>query len=128
MRHSLALLLLFQLNAAVVVTSYLKVCQRLESKTRSTSKHRCPNILLAAKSNNEDLDSLKLNFDTLSDKEKDRLQFIQKLNNEADEFAKKAGFDLSSDDDLVQRSVADTDWSGAITASVIHTRYLKTTE
>ena len=124
MRHSFALPILLHLYAAVVVTSYLKVSDQLACKTRSTLKYICPNIQLSAKSD-ENLDSLKVNLESLSEKEKERLQFIQKLNFEADEFAKKAGFDLSSDDDMVQRAVSDTDWSGTKDTTIIFTILLR---
>ena len=63
----------------------------------------------------DELDSLKLDMNKLSRSEQDRLKMIQQLTSEADELATKAGFDLSSDDDMLEKSVSDTNWSGQST-------------
>jgi hypothetical protein len=59
---------------------------------------------------NRELNDLRLDENTLSDEEKARLAFIQKLTNEADEFVKEAGFDI--DGNIEERDVVDTKWSG----------------
>ena len=68
-----------------------------------------------SKERNQDgdaLDSLKLDVTKLGTREQERLLFIQKLTNEADEFAKAAGFKVSDDDDMEEKAVMDTNWSG----------------
>jgi hypothetical protein len=57
-----------------------------------------------------ELESLKIDISKLDPSEQDRLRFIQKLTNEADEFAKLSG--LLPSDDLVEKAVIDTNWSG----------------
>ena len=115
MRYSSALFLLLQLQAAVMITSFLPAHN---FRLRYLQHNKRIDLNLAAKE--DDLDSLKVNVEKLSDKEKERLDFIQKLNQEADEFAKKAGFDLSSDADMEQRAIVDTNWSGMEKTNKIH--------
>ena len=67
----------------------------------------------------DELDELKLDVSKLSKSEQDRLKMIQKLTKEADELATQAGFDLSSDDDIMEKSVGDTNWSGQSTADSV---------
>lgn len=47
--------------------------------------------------NNDNLDSLKLDESKISNSEKERLAFIQKLTLEADDIARKAGFSLGDE-------------------------------
>lgn len=59
----------------------------------------------------DELDSLRLDISSLDSSEQERLRMIQRLTAEADDIAKKA-FNLSSDDDMEQRAITDTNWSG----------------
>ena len=61
---------------------------------------------LLAKGDN--IQDLRLDESTLSESEKERLKFIQKLTSEADQFAKEAGFNV----DVEEKEIADTKWSG----------------
>jgi len=49
--------------------------------------------------NNNNLDDLMIDYDKLSPKEKERLDYIQKISKEADELARQAGFQVDDDDE-----------------------------
>jgi hypothetical protein len=57
-----------------------------------------------------DANDMRIDESTLSESERQRLAFIQKLTNEADEFAAKAGFNVNVEAE--EREVIDTKWSG----------------
>ena len=63
--------------------------------------------LLAKRDNIQDI---RLDESTLSESERERLAFIQKLTSEADQFAKEAGFNV--DAEVEEREVENTKWSG----------------
>ena len=67
----------------------------------------CP---LSGSSENE-IDSMKIDLSKLNQSERDRLEFIQKLTNEADEFAKQAGFNIGGVE-MVDKEAIDTNYSG----------------
>ena len=62
--------------------------------------------------NKNDFDDMGLDESKLSDKEKDRIQFIKKLSLEADEMIKNAGFAQSDEEDERSIEIKDTNWSG----------------
>ena len=68
--------------------------------------------------NSDELDGLKLDPSKLSEKEQERLKFIQKLNNEADDLARAAGFEVPEEnyenweDNEEEKAIIDTQWSG----------------
>lgn len=64
--------------------------------------------------NDNELDMLKIDESKLSPEERERLAFIQKLSNEADEMIRKAGFSIDGEQDIeeIERAVKDTNWSG----------------
>jgi len=65
---------------------------------------------------NDNLDSLKLDESKISNSEKERLAFIQKLTLEADDIVRTAGFSLGDEEndskEDVEKSIRDTQWSG----------------
>lgn len=69
-------------------------------------------LLFQLGSKRDDLNSLKIDESKLSDEEKERLQYIQKITAEADEMVKNAGFTFGDDNDEVMQALEDTNWSG----------------
>lgn len=65
----------------------------------------------------DDMNDLRIDVTKLSPKEQERLAFIQKLTNEADEFAKAAGFAV--DKEVEEKEVVDTKWSGYVSCLFI---------
>lgn len=70
-------------------------------------------------SQKENLDSLKIDLNDLSEPERDRIAFIQKLTEEADQLIRNAGLPLQDDDDsfvddieIKNVAIKDTKWSG----------------
>ena len=113
---------------ALVLTSSVVAFQRHRHAFRCnkaslliwTSRDAVASIpALFMSSGKDELDELKLDVSKLSKSEQDRLEMIQKLTEEADEFATQAGFDLSSDDDMLEKAVGDTNWSGQSTADSV---------
>lgn len=74
----------------------------------STQSRPLRSSLLLAKRDN--IQDIRLDESTLSDSERERLAFIQKLTSEADQFAKEAGFNV--DVEVEEKEIADTKWSG----------------
>jgi hypothetical protein len=70
----------------------------------------------SSNTNDENLDNLKLDTSTLSKSEQERLAFIQRLSNEADDMIRVAGMSIDgssrSDDNEIERAIFDTKWSG----------------
>ena len=107
----------------LLFTSFLLMFVSLASSFRSISlkfnKNRLQKLKLIE---NDDLDSLKVDITKLSDKERQRIELINKVTKEADDFALAAGFDVNNsknerlkslnDDNSVTKSVQETKWSG----------------
>ena len=76
------------------------------------------NRINSFKLNSDELDGLKLDPSKLSEKEQERLEFIKKLNNEADDLARAAGFEVPEEnyedweDNEEEKEIIDTQWSG----------------
>lgn len=79
------------------------------------------NVRLNLKSDvsKDELESIKVDVNKLSDREKDRFDWIEKINKEADEFALGAGIQSSTVNDseeansiVIERSIQETKWSG----------------
>ena len=51
------------------------------------------------RANSNNLDDLMIDYEKLSLKERERLDYIQKISKEADELARQAGFQVDNDDD-----------------------------
>lgn len=99
---------------------------RLENRFHTNSGSLLLNGQLARRnalhlaSSDDELASLKLDKSKLAAKERERLDYIQKVTAEADELAKAAGFTLGDEDDdyddfnddAVEKEVRDTQWSG----------------
>jgi Protein of unknown function (DUF3054) len=96
---SLTLAGIINVSGFTIHTPIFTPCKRL---LRNTQLH--------LNKNNEDLMDLRIDLTKLSPAEQERLAFIQKLTNEADEFAKAAGFDV--DVEVEEKDVASTKWSG----------------
>jgi hypothetical protein len=78
-------------------------------------KQRLQSPLYSTKNDNKeaDLDSLRIDESKLSPEERNRLEFIQKINDEADEMVRAAGFNIEDyEQDEVEKAVGDTQWSG----------------
>ncbi len=60
----------------------------------------------------DEYNGLKLDQSKLSEKEKERIEFVQKISLEADEMIKSSGLGLDKSDDEVFVEVKDTKWSG----------------
>ena len=62
----------------------------------------------------DSLDNLKLDTKGLSASEQERLDFIQKLTDEADDLVKAGGFSINNeqDEEEIDRAIKDTQWSG----------------
>lgn len=79
----------------------------------------------------QELENIKIDAKTIADKEKIRMDYINKLSLEADEIVKSAGFSLEGhseiDDKNFEKSVQDTDWSGqsSLDVSYLSTNSLK---
>ena len=73
-------------------------------------------LLQASGNNNDNLSDLKIDESKLTPSEAERLKFIQKLSLEADELVRAGGIKLgdsdSSDNDMIDRAVRDTKWTG----------------
>ena len=116
------LLLVFCFASSVIAfkhyrhASDLRKASLLISTYRGAIKAITP---LSMSDSKDELDELKVDVTKLSTSEQDRLNMIQKLTKEADELATQAGFDLSSDDDILEKSVDNTNWSGQSTADTI---------
>jgi len=67
------------------------------------------------RSGNDDyLSGLKVDESKLSEEERTRLSYIQRLTNEADDLIRKAGFSIDGQQNAeeIERAVKDTKWSG----------------
>lgn len=59
------------------------------------------------------MDALKVDVTKLSPSEQERLAFINKLTQEADDFARAAGFNVDKEsDETTEKAIMDTNWSG----------------
>ena len=73
-------------------------------------------LLHASGGSSDNLNDLKIDESKLTPSEAERLKFIQKLSLEADELVRAGGIKLgdsdSSDNDMIDRAVRDTKWTG----------------
>lgn len=71
-----------------------------------------PGVQLRLYARNPRLDPYDIGIreENLSASEKERLAFIQKLTNEADAFAREAGFDVDKEVSPEQIEISDTQW------------------
>lgn len=102
---------------ALVLLLLLGSCFSFRSTGRLSvrRRHRLPTLGLGQnKEGGEDLDGLRVDESRLSSEERERLAFIQKLSNEADDMIRKAGFRIDGEQDAeeIERAVKDTKWSG----------------
>eukprot|EP01038_Epipyxis_sp_PR26KG_P013062 gene13062-17506_t len=125
MKRNLSIILLLQLTANIFAfypKSTLRLTVGLEKNSFdyfSFARNKYYGGLLLA-TNDDELDQLRINESTLSDSEKDRLNRIKKISLEADEMIKAAGFNiLDQDEDEVQKSIKETQWSGQSNAEQI---------
>lgn len=73
----------------------------------------------------DDYPSMKIDESKLSQSERERLAFIQKLTLEADDMIKAAGFNLENEEEeeeeektpKIKRSIKETEWSGTSTST-----------
>lgn len=82
------------------------------SLSQSSSLHQLPPLSRLYSSDN--LDDLKIDESKLSESEKDRIKFINKLSLEADDFIKNAGFSMNGEqeEDEIEKTIKETQWSG----------------
>lgn len=82
----------FVLGLCLVAACGFRVSPLAFSHTHTVFRRGCRVF-----SNN--LDDLMIDYDKLSPKERERLDFIQKISKEADELARQAGFQVDINDD-----------------------------
>ena len=93
----------------------------VESLLRSSVSYRVLTLkrfnkikLAVGKDEDSEFEAMKLDQSKLDPKEKERLDFIQKLSLEADEMVRAAGFSIDGeqDEDEIELAIKDTQWSG----------------
>ena len=90
---------------------------RLETRRYRINSSFKTKSCLKLSSSSDDLDALRLDENKLSEEEQERLRYIKTLTEEADQFARDAGFIVDDDEDDdedrgIYPSVKDTEWSG----------------
>jgi hypothetical protein len=102
--------------AFLVICVSLLIFQQCDGFSVRHSRYRLnyPLKLKVSDVSNDELDNLKIDTSKLSDEQKKRLDFIDKLTNEADDFARAAGMIVEDDEksNLVEKSIEETKWSG----------------
>ena len=101
------------ISLALLLTLLLKL--ETAAAFRPLIRGSVPVPSLTAKGRN--MQDIRLDESTLSESEKERLAFIQKLTTEADQFAKEAGFEV--DAVMEEKEVAETKWSGQSDVDVV---------
>ena len=104
-------LFLASLLGAILQVESFKICSQ-KRITDITFQRKLSFIHGATKNEYSDM---TIDESKLSQSERDRLAFIQKLTLEADDIIKAAGFALDDeelDEDIIQRPIKDTKWSG----------------
>lgn len=76
---------------------------------------------LLLKRGKDDPSNLEIDLSTLSTEERDRIEYIQKITREADEFAKLAGFPVvvAAEGEVTERGILETKWSGQSDVEVV---------
>ena len=104
-------LLLASLLGVILQVESFKICSH--KRITDITYHRRLSFIYGATKN--EYSDMVIDESKLSQSERDRLAFIQKLTLEADDIIKAAGFALDDEEldaDIIQRPIKDTKWSG----------------